>query len=154
MKFVWFSFGLLALLAGQGCVRSHRGHEVVYYTPAPAPPSVPPVYTPIAPPLPPPPTSRAEVYTVPPEEAGSPLSAPPPRVSDRDIALAESISKLLKNDSHMATISENVQTTVDQGVVTLQGTAPSGNAIDEIAMRVAKLPGVVHLSNHLSVSNR
>jgi osmotically-inducible protein OsmY len=54
----------------------------------------------------------------------------------------------------MASISGNVQTTVDQGVVTLRGTAPSENAMDELALRISKLPGVVRLNNQLSVSNR
>ena len=54
----------------------------------------------------------------------------------------------------MASISGNVQTTVDQGVVTLRGTVPSGNAMDEIAMRIAKLPGVAHVNNQLGLSTR
>ena len=164
MKFFWlFSFvGLLLMVAASGCAKSHRSREVVY-----TPPAGEPVYTPVAPALAPPPVSvtppsppaipegsEPRVYTAPPEEVVNPPSSPPPGVSSRDVAVAESISKLLRNDAHMASISGNVQTTVEQGVVTLRGTAPSGNALDEIAMRVGKLPGVGHLHNQLSISNR
>lgn len=54
----------------------------------------------------------------------------------------------------MASISGNVQTTIDQGVVILRGTVPSENAMDEIASRISKLPGVHHIEDHLAVSNR
>lgn len=154
MKLIWFSIGFLLSAATPGCVHSHRGREVVYYTaPAPAAPPVPVVT--VAPPpggvtVTPPPTSRV----VSPDEAIEPPSEPPPGVSSQDLALAESISKLLKNDAHMASISGNVQTTVDHGVVILRGTVPSENAMDEIASRVSKLPGVHHLEDHLAVSNR
>lgn len=148
MKRIWFSAGFLVLAAASGCIHSHRGKEVVYYT---APPSASPPPVPLVTVVPPP-TSR--VYTTPPDAAIEPPSEPPPGVSSRDLALAESISKLLKNDAHMASISGNVQTTVDQGVVTLRGTAPSENAMDELALRISKLPGVVRLNNQLSVSNR
>ena len=146
MKLIWFSIGFLVLAATSGCVHSHRGREVVYYTaPAPASPPVPVVT--VAPP-----TSR--VVTVAPEESIEPPSEPPPGVSNQDLALAESISKLLKNDAHMASISGNVQTTVDRGVVILRGTVPSENAMDELASRISNLPGVHHLEDHLAVSNR
>ena len=145
MKLMWFFLGFLVLAASSGC-QSHRGREVAYDT-APAPVSPPvPVVT-VAPP-----TSRVE--TVPPDEAFEPPSSPPPGVSSQDLALAESISKLLKNDAHMASISGNVQTTVEQGVVILHGTVPGLNAMDEIASRISKLPGVHHIHNHLAVGNR
>jgi osmotically-inducible protein OsmY len=61
---------------------------------------------------------------------------------------------LFKGDQFLASISENVQTTVQDGVVTLSGTVPSENARDEIGMRLCKLPGVAHVHNQLAISNR
>jgi hypothetical protein len=153
MKLVWFSIGFLVLAFTSGCVQSHRGREVVYYTPpAPADTAPEPAYAPVVT-VPPPTSDRPRVYTVPADEVAPP-SPPPPGVSNQDLALAESISKLLKNDAHMASISGNVQTTIDQGVVILRGTVPSENAMDEIASRISKLPGVHHIEDHLAVSNR
>jgi hypothetical protein len=145
MKLMWLSFGFLVLAASSGCVQRHRSQEAAHST-APAP-----VVT-----VPPPTSERSEprVYPVTADEPVEPPSAPPSDVSNRDLALAESISKLLNNDPHLASISGNVQTTVDQGVVILRGTVPSGNAMDEIALRISKLPGVAHLREHLTVGNR
>lgn len=144
MKSIWYFFGLLAIAVGPGCIQSHHSPAVVYYAP------------PVAP-VPPPTSDRPRVYVAPDAsvtERMPPNEAPPPGVSSRDVTLAESISHLLKGDVHMASISDNVQTTVEHGVVTLQGTVPSESARDEIGMRVWKLPGIVHVYNRLAVSNR
>jgi hypothetical protein len=145
MKYIWYCCGLLAVAAGAGCIQSHHTQPVAYYTPAVEP-------------VPPPTSDRpAPVYVAPDSDTTGIIrhsEAPPAGVSSQDVALAESISHLLKGDSHMASISENVQTTVEHGVVTLQGTVPGESARDEIGMRVWKLPGVVHVYNQLAVSYR
>lgn len=153
MKYTLSCCGLLlAIGAGAGCIQSHHAPAavspgVVYYTPA-------------AEPVPPPTSDRSEpppvVHVAP--DAGvaevNPPNGPPPAASSQDIALAESISRLLKGDAHMASISQNVQTTIENGVLTLEGAVPSESARDEIGMRMRKLPGVAHVYNRLAVNNR
>jgi hypothetical protein len=121
-----------------GCVQSHRAPAVVYYTPAP-----------------PPPTSdrpEARVYPGQTSTPGEPPpSAPPPGVSDVDIAVARSISQLFRVDPGMAAMVSNVETTVDRGVVTLRGSVPNENVRDTIVQRIGKLPGVDRVDDQLGV---
>ncbi len=145
MKCIWYCCTLLAITAGPGCIQSHHSPAVVSYAPAfePAPP----------------PTSdrpAPRVYAVPDSQNAvvAPPSDPPPGVSAKDLATADSISHLLKSDPLLANISSNVQTTVENGIVTLQGTVPSEQARDELALRLWKVPGVVQIKNELAVSYR
>lgn len=127
MKSPSFIFAL-ALLAS-GCVESHRAPPVVYY------------------PTPPPPTSErpdARVYSNTP-------SAPPPNVAASDVALANSVSQLLKGDSKLAAATATVLVKVRDGIVSLEGSVPSEHARDEIVERVSQLPGAREVRDELIV---
>ncbi len=151
---MWLVAGSLSLIYGGGCIYSHRAPAVVY-TPAPAPPTT----VPAPPAVVVAPTSDRPVARVYPGPSSAspealPPTAAPPSVSSTDVAVADSVRQLLKGNSDLAPVSHNVEATVDHGVVTLRGTVPAEHVKDEIAERVAKLPGVDHVSNQLAVEVR
>ncbi len=140
MKSVPF-FVLLAFLAG-GCVDSHRAR--VYYTP---PPSVtPPPVVSTAPPVYPPTSDRPETRSY-----STTPSGPAPNVAPGDVAIAESVSQVLKGDSRMATASQEVLVKVRNGIVSLRGSVPSDQDRAEIVERVSLVPGVREVRNELGV---
>ncbi len=130
-----------ALLGLTGCIQSHR-HPVAVYT------------TPMAVPAPTSESPAVRVYPDTPPAVVTPPSTPPPGVAGADVAVAESVSQLLKGDSSLADASRNIRASVDHGVVTLQGTVPSDHDRDEIVQRVSQLPGVVSVRDHLGVELR
>jgi hypothetical protein len=118
----------LAFLAC-GCIESHR--KAVYYAPVP----------------PPTPTSTSPDVRV----YSNPESTPPPNVAPGDIALATSISQLLKGESHLAGISSQVTVRVRNGIVTLSGSVRTEQDRTEIINRVSQLPGVNEVRDELGV---
>ncbi len=125
---VRFGLVLPALLLA-GCIQSHRTPGIVYYTPTTTPP----------------PVSDRPVVRVYPSPA-----APEDAVS-RNVDLAHSVSRLLKDDPLLASASQNVEATVDNGVVTLRGTVPSEHERDEMVGRIAALPGVARVDDRLGL---
>jgi osmotically-inducible protein OsmY len=88
-----------------------------------------------------------------PPNASPPTS--PPGIPTSDVAVADSVRQLLKSDnSDLSRVANNVQASVDHGVVTLRGTVPADHVRDEIIMRVSKLPGVQHVHDELAVDFR
>ncbi len=139
MSLKYWLWAASAGLLTTGCIYSHRAPAVVYYTPPPVQ-----VVTP---------TSDRPVTRVYAPPATAPTPAPP-GVADSDVAIADSVSQLLKGDVGLAEASRNVMATVDGGVVTLRGTVVSEHERDEIAQRVRQLPGVKHVKDELAVDNR
>jgi len=135
------SIALAALLVS-GCVQSHRERVVYVPEPAPlAPTSTTPevrVYSPAGP-----------VVTQPPPSAVTPAIA-----SDPDVVLAQSVSRLLKGEPDLASVSRKVSATVQNGVVTLRGSVPSENDREEIKERVSRLPGVFRVVDELGTELR
>ncbi len=139
-KWLWAVVPLSLLT---GCVQSHR-REVVY-TPEPV---LPPT------------SSRPEVrvYSTPttpqpPVVTTTPVPAAPD-AAPGDVAVATGISQLLKGDTHLASVSSNVEATVDNHVVTLRGTVPTEHDRDEIVQRVSQLPGVLRVNDQLGIDLR
>ena len=112
-----------------------------------------------SPPTVPPTSARPDVrvYSAPPPpvitEPPSSFATPPP-VADPDVALAQSISQLLKGEPGLASISCNVEARVNHGFVTLRGTVPTENDRELIKDRVSKLPGVARVTDELGVDLR
>lgn len=146
MKLCTFCFGcaLLGLLA-TGCIRSHHA---VYYTPVPGPVVANPV---IVAPTSDRPVER--VYPATPPVVTVP-SNPPPGVNAADVALATSVSQLLKGDRSLAEATRNVEATVENSVVTLRGTVPTDHDRDELVERVSRIPGVTRVRDQLGVELR
>jgi hypothetical protein len=110
---------------------------------------------------PPPPISPASesqavlVYSGPPPVATAvPGATLPGTGANPDIALAESISRLLKGEPDLASVSAKVSATVHEGVVTLRGRVLSESDREEIVERVSKVPGVTHVVDHLGMQLR
>lgn len=110
----------------------------------------------------------AAVYVVPPEAPLSPTSSravprvysvPPPSgapqgVAPGDLAVAESVSDLLKGSPHLAGASSDVLVTVKHGIVTLRGNVFTEHDRDEIVERISRLPGVYGVDDKLGISLR
>ena len=128
-----------------GCVQSHRA-PVVYYSPpgSLSPTSQSPDVRVYSGAVPPPPVNAQPVPSV---------VAPAP-VADPDVALAQSLSQLLKGDPGLAAISSKVSATVHHGVVTLRGSVPTENDRQEIKDRVSKLSGVAAVEDNLGIDLR
>jgi osmotically-inducible protein OsmY len=94
---------------------------------------------------------RVYPETVKPVPPPQPVAPPPAGVSANDIAIGQSINRLLKDDSGLAGVSGNVEATIDNGVVTLRGRVPSEHDRTEIADRIARLPGVAKVHDQLEV---
>ena len=122
-------FAIALLLFTGGCIESHRAEPVVYYNPPPAPTSDRPA---------------ARVYA-------SPTTTPPPNVAASDVALANSVSELLKGDPHLAAATATVLVKVRNGVVRLEGSVTSAHDRDELVERVSQLPGVRSVKDELSL---
>ena len=136
-----FRLCLALLLPGTfaaGCVRSHHA---VYYTPAPGAVVVAP-------------TSDRPVERVYPAPTVTVPSSPPPDVNSADVAVAASVSQLLKADRSLSDATRNVEASVAGGVVTLRGTVPTDHDRDEIVERVSRIPGVTRVRDHLGVELR
>lgn len=146
MKIIGFVLSGSALVLLSGCIQSHRTPSAVYITPPPV----------VATPAPVAPTSDRDavrVYPSTPATVTVPSSAPP-GVLASDVAVADSVSQLLKSNTSMADATGNVQVTVENGVVTLRGSVPTNHDRDEIVQRVAQLPGVVRVRDQLGVNLR
>ncbi len=144
-KWLWAVVPLSLLT---GCIQSHR-REVVY-TPEPVlpPTSSRPEVRVYSTPT----TPQAPVVTTTPAPA-TPAPAPP-AAAPGDVAVATGISQLLKGDPNLASVSSNVEATVDNNVVTLRGTVPTEHDRDEIVQRVSQLPGVLHVNDQLGIDLR
>ena len=150
--------GALVALAS-GCVQSHRAtRPAVYVTPRPTTTVVTTPATVVAPaPTVLPPTSDREavrVYPSTPSVTVAPPTAPPPGVATADVALADSVSQLLKSNTSMADATRNVEATVESGIVTLRGSVPTHHDRDELVLRISRLPGVVRVRDQLGVETR
>ncbi len=147
MKLNLILWAALPGLLSTGCIYSHRQPAVVYYTPPPVQVVTPQVMAPTS--------DRPEVRVYPPPTGVTTPTAPaPPGVAESDVAVADSVSQLLKGDSGMISASRNVMATVDGGVVTLRGTVVADHDRDEIVQRVSQLPGVKRVRDELGVENR
>ncbi len=135
----------LSLLTG--CVQSHR--RAVVYTPVPVlpPTSDRPEVRVYSAPTPP----QAPVVTTQPPAVAAPGA---PAAAPGDVAVATAVSQLLKGDAHLASVSSNVEATVDNNVVTLRGTVPTEHDRDEIVQRVSGLPGVLRVNDQLGIDLR
>ncbi len=85
-------------------------------------------------------------------EWGTPSGAPPPAVSTVDLRVAEQVSHTLKTDPLLESISGNIQTTIQNGVLTLRGAVPNEHALDELTERLSRLPGVDRIDNKLDIN--
>lgn len=132
----WAPLLSMALLCG--CVETHRASPVAYYTPSA------PTY--VAEPAPLSPTSESPVPRV-------YAPALPPDISTADVATADAIRHVLKDDPHLAGASQEVLITVKNGTIVLRGTAPSEHERIEIVQRVSRIPGVAHVRDHLGISD-
>ena len=137
-----FSKGLImvALLLANGCAYNRRP-EVVYASPAYPPPPSPVSERPAVRVYP---TRPAEIAPIPPRVPGA---------SDRDLAIAGGIRELLHGNTARSR-ADNVQASVLDGVVTLQGGVPSQNDRLDIVSRVSRIPGVVRVTDELRVELR
>ncbi len=133
VRLLWAAIPLVALT---GCIQSHRA---VVYTPEP-------VLAPTS--------SRPEVrvYRTPAPNEPTPPTTPP--AAPQDISVATSVAQLLKGDAHLASLTGNVEASVDNQIVTLRGTVPSEGARDEIVQRVSQLPGVLRVRDQLGIDIR
>jgi len=129
-----------------GCVRSHHA---VYYTPTPgAVVAAPAVVVPTTSDQP-----VERVYPAAPPTVTLP-STPPPGVNAADVNLAASVSELMKGDRGLAAASQNVEASVDHGIVTLRGTVPTDHQRDELVERISRIPGVISVRDQLGVELR
>ncbi len=143
-------FALPLCFAAAGCVQSHRYPPVVY-TPVPAPT----VVTTPAVVAPPAATSETTVPRVYPDGTVAPAPVvTPPGVSMSDLTIANNVRDVLKGQGALAGISKNVEATVQNGVVTLRGVVATDTDRQEIADRIARLPGVNRIDNELTVELR
>lgn len=143
MKHVKPVLFVLPLVVAAGCVQSHR-HPPVVYTTVPAAVVAPPA-----------PTSDLPAVRVYPEAPpAAPAVVTPPGISTQDLAVADSIRQVLKGQGALAGVAKNVEATVDGGLVTLRGVVPTESDREEIASRIARLPGVDRLNNELRVELR
>ncbi len=95
----------------------------------------------------------AQVYPGPSSpEWGTPSGAPPPAISALDLRVAEQVSRTLKTDPLLESISGNIQTTIQNGVLTLRGAVPTEHALDELTERLSRLPGVDRIDNKLDIN--
>jgi len=78
----------------------------------------------------------------------------PAIASDPDVVLAQSVSRLLKGEPDLASVSRKVSATVQNGVVTLRGSVPSENDREEIKERISRLPGVFRVVDELGTELR
>ncbi len=140
MKFARLSLFAIPIIFASGCIQSHRYPPLVY-TPVPA--AV----------VPPTPTSDVPAVRVYPELPPGVTTAPP-GVSESDLAIADSIREVLKGNGPLSGTARNVEATVNGGVVTLKGIVDTDTARQEIASRIAGLPGVTRVDNELSVQLR
>jgi osmotically-inducible protein OsmY len=116
----------LILVWAVGCINSHR-REIVYTSPAPAMAA----------------TSARPVERV--------YVTPPAGVSGADLAVANSISELVREDPRFANGSSGIAAAVREGVVTLRGSVPNEGERDEIVGAISKLPGVARVEDQLHV---
>jgi hypothetical protein len=126
-----------------GCIQSHSAPPTVYVVPS---------TTTVLQPTSDRPAPRVYPGPSTPEFGSTPPSAPPPGVSQVDLAVAQQVSQALKTDPLLESISDNVQATVHKGIVTLRGSVPSEHARDQLTERLSKLPGVDRLDNDVDVN--
>ncbi len=142
MKLTVLTLGVLPL-AIVACVSSHHSPDTVYYTPPSATVTT----------LPPTSDSPAvRVYPGSPNEP--PVTQPPGDVLGSDMAVADEIRDMLKDDPTLAAASDQVLIQVNGGVVSLRGTVPTEHDLDEIVGRISRIPGVRQVRNHLGIDLR
>jgi hypothetical protein len=125
---------MVPLALAAGCASRHRESSANYSEPSP-----------------PSPTSERTESRIYPEPRGPSSPEAPPPVSSLDIAVGKSISRLLKTDPSVRSISGNVEASIEKGVVTLRGSVPTEHDRLLIAERVSSLPGVDRVDNQLGV---
>ena len=105
---------------------------------------VPPVgmaYSPVAP--------GANTPTI--DGGTTPPSAPPPAISSLDAFVTRAVRRTLKADQTLAPSAKHVSVSCRKGAVTLKGTVPGPEDRDLIVERIAKLPGVDQVNDHLVI---
>jgi len=106
--------------------------------------TVPPVgraYAPVAP--------GATTPTI--DGGTTPASAPPPAISSMDAFVARAVRQTLKTDQSLASSAKRVSVSCRKGAVTLEGAVPRADDRDLIVERIAKMPGVDQVNDHLTV---
>ena len=144
---------LIAPLAFAGCVQSHRAPVVYSTPPAYAPyPEAPPAVISV------PETSvssRPEVRVYPPAATEATPEPLLPAItygpSEADLALAQSLRRILSADTSLASASRNMMMSIQNGRVTLTGTAPSENARRVVEQTVGSTAGVVSVEDRVQV---
>jgi osmotically-inducible protein OsmY len=71
--------------------------------------------------------------------------------SESDMALAQSIRRILSADTSLAAAARNMRMSIRDGRVTLTGTTPSENARQIVERTVATIAGVVAVDNQAQV---